>query len=149
MERGKMEIRFEGCGTPEMIQHLTQAANLFGKELLPPKLQRFVEVDIIIRSNMREHGICTPIEWNTLNKPRVFEVELRKKKSIKSMISTLAHEMVHVKQYAICEMNEYDTMWRGKKINTRKLDYYNLPWEEEAYSREKDLLNLYKKHYQL
>ena len=132
-----------------MIQHLTQAAKLFGKELLSPKLGRFITVDIIIRSNMREHGLCTPVDFNTSNRPRGFEIELRKKKSIKSMISTLAHEMVHVKQYALEEMNEYDNMWRGKRINIRKLDYYNLPWEEEAYGREKDLLNLYKKNFLL
>ena len=144
-----MVVTFEGCGTPEMIKHLEQAADLFAKQLMTPKLCRHITLDIIVRSNMREHGICTPIEFNKANKPRGFEIELRKKKSLKSMISTLAHEMVHVKQYAVGEMNEYDNVWQGRKINIRKLDYFNLPWEIEAYSREDDLLKLYKTHFPL
>ena len=144
-----MVVTFEGCGTPEMIEHLTQATQLFGKNLMTERLCRNLTIDIIIRSNMREHGICTPIEFNKSNKPRGFEIELRKKKSLKSMISTLAHEMVHVKQYAVGEMNEYDNVWQGKKINIRKMDYFSLPWEQEAYSRENDLLKLYKNHFRL
>lgn len=144
-----MVITFEGCGTPEMIERLTQSCDFFADKLISKRMSPYVFLDIIIRSNMREHGICSPIEFNTANKARGFEIELRKKKSLKSMISTLAHEMVHVKQYALGEINENNCKWKGKNVNVRKVDYFDLPWEEEAYRLEHVLLAEYLVTYPL
>ena len=48
---------------------------------------------------------------------------------------TLAHEMVHVKQYVRHELKE-PTVWKGTNINTDKVEYWDLPWEIEAHGRE-------------
>ena len=144
-----MEITFSGCGTPEMIECLAQAGILFGRDLFPSRLYPHITIDVIIRSNMREHGMCEPTYFNSSGKPRGFEIELRKKKSIKSMIATLAHEMVHVKQFINEEINDYNMDWKGKRVNIRKLDYYDLPWEAEAFGSEKRLMELYKNNFQI
>lgn len=52
------------------------------------------------------------------------------------LFETLAHEMVHVKQYA---RGHYKLLgskqfWMGKRV---KAKYYNQPWELEAMSKEK------------
>lgn len=60
--------------------------------------------------------------------------------SFEALIDTIAHEMVHVKQtvkgqYRV-EMKgrTVHRYWRGKKVQA---DYYDQPWEKEAWSREK------------
>lgn len=56
-------------------------------------------------------------------------------------LSDLAHEMIHVQQYATGVMTEKKagTCWRGKvhPYNDKKEDatYWNAPWEIDAYGR--------------
>lgn len=61
---------------------------------------------------------------------------------LERLIITMAHEMIHVKQYARGQITHSKNMkaryWMGKKI---KADYYNQPWELEAYSKERILAN--------
>jgi hypothetical protein len=54
---------------------------------------------------------------------------------------TLAHEVVHVKQYATGELRDYRkryhrTRWQGKVVDEHEVYYYDLPWEIEAHGRE-------------
>ena len=53
------------------------------------------------------------------------------------MMQTLAHEMVHCKQYFRGELNGWNQSWKGKK--PRNYKYENAPWEKEAYAKEEDL----------
>ena len=59
------------------------------------------------------------------------------------MLTVLAHEMVHVKQYAKGEMKDYIRMksvkFQGKIYNDEEMDYWDHPWEIEAHGREKGL----------
>lgn len=58
------------------------------------------------------------------------------------MASTLAHEMVHVKQIAKGQMkflpNEAK-IWKGKRY-TKKTKYLDMPWELDAFSKQEILL---------
>jgi hypothetical protein len=58
------------------------------------------------------------------------------------LIIALAHEMVHVKQYARGQIthgkNLNSKFWMGKKFRG---NYYDLPWEVEAFSKERVLAN--------
>mgnify|MGYP003328371186 CR=1 FL=1 len=65
-------------------------------------------------------------------------------KSKHFFITILAHEMVHVKQYAKGEMKDIFrparmVKWHGVKYNIEETDYWELPFEIEAYGREKGL----------
>jgi hypothetical protein len=53
------------------------------------------------------------------------------------MMQTLAHEMVHAKQYLRGELCGYSMSWKGKK--PRNYKYENAPWELEAYKLEEEL----------
>ena len=70
--------------------------------------------------------------------------DLRKKLGIKEMVQALCHEMVHVKQYARNEMNDGivkgRARWKTKTI-PENTNYWDLPWEKEAYRMEKKLAN--------
>jgi hypothetical protein len=58
------------------------------------------------------------------------------------LIIALAHEMIHVKQYARGQIthgkNLNSKFWMGKKFRGH---YYDLPWEVEAFSKERVLAN--------
>lgn len=55
-----------------------------------------------------------------------------------ALFETLAHEMIHVKQYARGQfrIDGNKTIWLGKPL---KLKYHQQPWEIEAMSKEKVL----------
>lgn len=66
---------------------------------------------------------------------REFELEIHKRLPLRKLLTTVAHEMVHVKQYARRELTG-DDVWQGKTINPKKVDYWDKPWEIEAHGRE-------------
>ena len=59
--------------------------------------------------------------------------------TLEEMMQTLAHEMVHAKQYLRRELCGYSFCWKGRK--PRKYKYENAPWEKEAYRLEEELFN--------
>ena len=67
---------------------------------------------------------------------RTYEIEVDKKLDIEEMIVTVCHEMVHVKQYARNELG----------INDKNDDqnYFDLPYEKEAYELQEILLKQYQ-----
>ncbi len=61
--------------------------------------------------------------------------------SIRNILITLAHEMVHVKQWAKDEMYEYYNTpnmvrFKGEKMYQNEVDYWDYPWEIEAFGRQ-------------
>lgn len=66
---------------------------------------------------------------------RDFEIEIDKSLSLRRLLTTVAHEMVHVKQYARRELKG-DYVWKGKTYNPKTTDYWDEPWEIEAHGRE-------------
>jgi len=59
------------------------------------------------------------------------------------VLRTLAHELVHVKQYIRGELTWRDRglLWKGVNLNPDNLlEYYDLPYEIEAHGREYGLL---------
>ena len=55
------------------------------------------------------------------------------------LVETIAHEMVHIKQKVLGQLR-YEgrsTYWLGKKVICSKINYYDQPWEQEAWSKQK------------
>ena len=102
-------------------------------------LPRFRTLDITINLlNIKSEavGFCMMEDKN------IFEIEIDKKLSIKDMVTALCHEMVHVKQFARKEMVDGIqtgvARWKSKTIPLTT-NYWDLPWEKEAYRMEKKL----------
>ena len=74
--------------------------------------------------------------------PTIIGMSIDTALDIERLIIALAHEMVHVKQYARGQIthgkNLNSRFWMGKKF---KGHYYDLPWEVEAFSKERVLAN--------
>ena len=86
-------------------------------------------------------GFCMMEENN-----RMFTIEADRKLGIKELVTTICHEMIHVKQYAKKEMDDWNGVglarWKTKTFNAENTNYYKLPWEKEAYRLQDKYANM-------
>ena len=82
-------------------------------ETLMPRM-RLLDITINLSSPKGVMGYCQELEDN-----RTFEIEINRKLTLRKMLETVAHEMVHVKQYARRELG-HDYKWRGKTYSQKK-----------------------------
>lgn len=119
-------------GKPNQRKYVESMVEFCINTLMP----RMKTLDITVR-------LCTPkgamgycLE---LDNKREFDIEIDRTQSMRKMLETLAHEMVHVKQFARRELHPANDEWYGKTYNPKKVDYWDLPWEIEAHGRETGL----------
>jgi len=141
-----MLLSIEGTGKRNAAA-LEKAIRFFAEQLLHPRTIPNITIDLEIERNLDVHGEC--ISEDDHKNPRYFTIRLKAQK-LDEMIRTLAHEMVHVKQYAKNELGKefalprggkglkIVTRWQGEFWNPKKKEdsYWDAPWEVEAYGRE-------------
>lgn len=110
-----------------------KAIDYFADALLSPQLKQHITITVSFRKTDNHWGLTIIDDYNKSGKPREFILEVKKDLSKKERLMTLAHEMVHVKQYAMMELNEQMNMWHGNYINSDVVPYMQQPWEIEAY----------------
>lgn len=99
------------------------ATQSFAKQLKIDRLHSNIEVRFHKKTFMdgTVEGYCEALD----NRNFIIDVCL-----YGNWLATLAHEMVHVKQFARKELNLALTVWKGK--SHYKTDYWDKPWEKEA-----------------
>lgn len=96
------------------------------KEMMPRMRTLDIEINLVkIKSDVT--GFCMMRDTN-----RQFEIELSRDLTLKELVTTVAHEMVHVKQYARKELDGFGTRWKNARVK-EGTTYWELPWEKEAY----------------
>ena len=152
-----MEIHTRGQPAKIHKKDCKEAILFFGESLfssrLYPKIK--VTVEFINDPSFAELATCN---WeDTHYKGREFIISIDYKLKPKEMLMTLAHEMVHIKQYAKGEMTDHlradktrwSGNWYGKKktydLNDAKF-YWEYPWEREARAMEMELCSKFLKH---
>lgn len=73
-------------------------------------------------------------DYNAKGLPRYFTVEVKRDLSEKEKLRSIAHELVHIRQYATGQLNEEMTLWEGQSVNPDVIPYLEQPWEIEAYA---------------
>jgi hypothetical protein len=78
--------------------------------------------------------------WDDDNfRPREFTIRVDNTIDFQRFLETIMHEMVHVKQYAKGELGwlskSNTTKWKGRSVS-RRMSYFDHPWEIEAHGRE-------------
>lgn len=69
---------------------------------------------------------------------RAVRIEINKRLSYKDIAVTVFHEMVHCRQILSGDLVQgYNSKWKGVEYNG---DYYELPWEVEAYKLEEEMV---------
>ena len=119
--------------------HLS-AINHFADLLFTTSRKNRLEITVKYQ-NLDVLGSLHIDSYDLKGKPDSFVIEVNRFLTTEEKLKTLAHEMVHVKQYSLGYLNESMSSWRGKKIDRFSIDYEELPWEIEAESYG---LNLYE-----
>tara|TARA_B100000780_G_scaffold194041_1_gene136819 strand:+ start:2664 stop:3044 length:381 start_codon:yes stop_codon:yes gene_type:complete len=104
-----------------------------------------LELNIRIRSFGKDdsYGYCLPAEDADPARPRDIDIDLNCKMTLRLLLETLAHELVHAKQFARGELYQSSVhgkhRWQGKWMPAKLPNYWDLPWEIEAHGRETGL----------
>ena len=139
-----MNIKVIGCKDNSLKRQLYKAARFYGSMLLSSRMLPNIDIEIVMRTTITDLGNCEVTYYNDWYKARQFEIQLRRHRSLKTTLMTLAHEMVHVKQFAKGELNIRGTKWCGEPIDDSVIPYEELPWEEEARLLEQFLYDTYR-----
>ena len=118
----------------------------YAERLMGKRLVKTLELTINLTWKLADkegaEGFCIWDEWDDLRKtPREFTIDLDSSISIRDILINLAHEMVHVKQWVKGEMYEYSSnsnvvRFMKKKYDMNDMDYFDYPWEIEAFGRQ-------------
>ena len=121
---------------------INQAMNFF-RDFLFQKQYRLAMntyVDVEVKRDIGADGWCFVEDDD--RRPREFTIQLEKTLDELALLTTLAHEMVHVWQYATGKLKLYQD---GKhrydgKVYSSNTKYVDRPWESEAYELERVLV---------
>jgi len=116
-------------------EKLQSVAPILLKKLNLHKLGLVLEIELK-KMDEFDYGFCINTDCENRS-TREFIIELNKTIDISTLIRTLAHELVHVKQFARGELVEHNNgmfEWKGRKCHRKKYDDY--PWEKEAWDKE-------------
>lgn len=133
-------IRVKG-GSQSQKKHTASLVEFCIKKLMPRIKNLNVTVTLKDLSKNGVYGYCLAVgdEETRPDRPREFELEIHKNMPLRKVLETVAHEMVHVKQYARGELYQGSRIakhrWQGKWVSNN-VDYWDQPWEIEAHGRE-------------
>ena len=83
-----------------------------------------IEISFKRMTNDLNYGFACQLEGND------YEIDVKRTLDMRTMLTTLAHELIHVKQYARGELTQ---------DNEAGIDYWDRPSEVEAHGRETGL----------
>lgn len=148
------QIKIYGSAKKIEKREIKKAASFFCDHLLG-RLSKNILVKIKLRKNFYKNTKCfgmatwTDIDAKNHNH-REFEIEIESDLGPVYLLRTVAHEIVHVKQYARKELVDMCSgnyqMWNKVLYNEVLVEYKKLPWEKEAIEQEKVLYKLWREH---
>ena len=97
-------------GSNKAFRKLVESATWFyAEKLMGKRLMSGLEITINLKKNLlsKEGFEGTAIWEDDGYRPKEFTIELDTSVKIRNLLITLAHEMVHIKQWAKDEMYEY------------------------------------------
>jgi len=136
-----MHIKIRG-GSKSQKKYVRSIAEYCGEKLLGTKLYPKLELDIQLVPKLMDKENVYGEAWpeDDERRPKTFGIRADSSLRLRRLLETIAHEMVHVKQYAKDELFEYTAQRKGHRFNgkfySEKTDYWDEPWEIEAHGRE-------------
>jgi len=141
--RVAMQIKITG-GTASQKKHVRAMTEFCIKKLMPRMKDLYIHVKLVKLEDAYGYCLSNDEQWH--DRPRTFEIELQKGMKLRRLLEVLAHELVHVKQYARGELyvgaRNAKHRWQGKWMSDN-LNYWDSPWEIEAHGREAGLFIQY------
>ena len=137
----------------ELKDLVKQGAEFYGEVLLGKRMVKNIYLDIKLTKNLKKkegaYGYCHIVD-DSLARPREFLIELDASMRYKfdQILTWLAHEMVHLKQFVRKELWDYESgrvQWKSRSYG--RVHYDDQPWEKEAYRLEDELYEMFEEEY--
>jgi hypothetical protein len=137
----------------ELKDLVKQGAEFYGEVLLGKRMVKNIYLDIKLTKNLKKkegaYGYCHIVD-DSLARPREFMIELDASMRYKfdQILTWLAHEMVHLKQFVRGELCDYESgrvQWKSRTFG--RVHYDDQPWEKEAYRLEDELYEMFEEWY--
>ena len=151
----KLILRTKGVTlTQNERKILKMATHFYASRLMSDRLSNSLEINLnVIKDFYTQNkilGEAFPKGDDSKNKKQ-FVINLEWNKIGKKLLQCLAHEMVHVKQYAKGELKFHE---RGNLVTFQREqyqgdEYWESLWEIEAYGREVGLYQKFKPTFKL
>jgi hypothetical protein len=128
---------------------LKKALHFYLDELITPRLKKTLSINIAVTSDLVDvagvEGDVVPADDACNRRPKKFDLRLNYYGAgrFHDLLIALAHESVHIKQFARSELSalDYDDYQRflGKLYPAGTECYWDTPWEIEAHGLEHKL----------
>lgn len=151
-----MKVYIKGASKHLKDKNRAKNAILFYAKILMPRLMDKITIYLTFKP-MNGCEIATCSWFDDYRRPKEFEIEVNNSMSVRRTLMAIAHEMVHVKQYAKGELVDHirssKVSFKGTIYNhpspSFEDDYWDAPWEIEAFGRELGLYLRYMEHEKL
>ena len=136
-----MRLSIVGCPDKERFRpYVKRAIMFYAQELLSTKMMENIDLKVKFDKSIKDcYGYASVEARTDSGKARDFLIEINPVIGGRAILKALAHEMVHIKQYAYDETNDNLTRWKGMPMDCNFEDYWRQPWEIEAYGIEAGL----------
>ena len=125
-----MELNLYGS---KITPRQRKALNYFASRLFSPQMIPNLHIRVKYKRNMGDMFGCVYIDdYNEKGNPRYFVMEIAKEDAMDVKLHTMAHEMIHVRQFVRGDLDEDMTRWKSRRVNADNIPYRELPWEIEA-----------------
>jgi len=129
----------------------TDLVEWFAVKICGPRLANALDFLIVLQGRRSYYAECEcDDEESRPDRPRKFKIIIDATTSERCQICAIAHELVHVKQYARGILDPYISgddriRWKNRVYVQHSKTYRRLPWEVEARSYEKPMYIAWRK----
>ena len=152
-----MKITFSGVPKNSKItlDLCRRAINFYASLLMSKRLSDSLELNVKFKNLKNKNDPNSPLatcySLDVDSRPKYFEIEVDKNMGMYRTMTAIAHEMVHMKQEATGAMYQYTcnmnkVRYEKDVFDTEDIDYWDSPWEIEAYGRERGLYIRFQQH---
>jgi hypothetical protein len=151
----KAKIKITG-GNRYKRKLLKNAARWMLGYTLGARLSGNITLKINITEKLKDSNVYGSVIWEDNNhRPREYDMEICNYLKDRTLYRVLAHEIVHIRQYATGDLKDLASKanyckWKDELILTEGRgsgSYFNLPWEIEARQQQNVILGDWKKAY--
>jgi hypothetical protein len=136
--------------TAEEISLIHDFVEFSLSRFIPKRSLRFMNLEIVFNRKLySQTNAYGTMEW--LDRPKGgnhYAIEIDGNENFMSILCTIGHELVHVKQSKLGEcydINNESTVFWNKRYVVDKTNYWELPWEIEAHGRSVGLVRMWIK----
>ena len=125
------------------LKKIIEDASLYYLDMLMPR-HKYTKLRLHIhfknRKGMKgDEATCLVMEKDRRGVPWEFELQINRDNNTCLLYTS----------DALQELDENQTKWFGKFVNDDKVDYWDLPWEIDAYGRERGLFTRFVRKFKL